>query len=252
MGKYVSVGDSVHQYRDKYRLKYLPGIILRVSVVAIIVFLIASRYDFFEFVTEYVEQHEEYDLDEFIMVGAVLIWWVLGELIVLLKKIHDQSKEFEIYAMYDPLTRIMNRRGFFKATEAQFESRIQSEEICLLMIDIKEFKVFNDAHGHKVGDEILVDIAEQLTALLEEGDIVARIGGDEFAIVTDACEDTCHTPYNGHLNNAFRVVCDHGKLEFDVNLNYGVAASPYDGKTIDDLMVVADKRMYSHKHEIEN
>jgi diguanylate cyclase (GGDEF)-like protein len=92
--------------------------------------------------------------------------------------------ELELLATTDPLTGIANRR-FFEETLDREIKRAQRYErpLSLLMIDIENFKNYNDQHGHPLGDKLLQDCAHLFRALLRASDVVARYGGDEFVVL---------------------------------------------------------------------
>jgi diguanylate cyclase (GGDEF)-like protein/PAS domain S-box-containing protein len=87
-------------------------------------------------------------------------------------------------ADHDPLTGLLNRRGFSAALQSQVaHARRYGATGALLMLDLDGFKAVNDALGHDAGDRLLVRVAEELRACLRETDAIARLGGDEFAII---------------------------------------------------------------------
>ncbi len=89
-------------------------------------------------------------------------------------------------AVKDPLTGLANRRAFDdRMTDSLDETLQQLKNICLLMIDIDQFKVINDKHGHQIGDKILQFVASILKKNVKGKDLVARFGGDEFAVVIE-------------------------------------------------------------------
>ncbi len=95
------------------------------------------------------------------------------------------EKKLQKLALTDPLTGLLNRRGFFEQTRLLI-SRVEAglgENPAVFIVDIDHFKVINDTYGHHVGDFILKNLAKGLTEALRAGDIVARVGGEEFAIV---------------------------------------------------------------------
>jgi diguanylate cyclase (GGDEF)-like protein len=85
-------------------------------------------------------------------------------------------------AMTDPLTLLPNRRAFFAAVETRVRARDRVGD-CLAVIDIDHFKRVNDLHGHDAGDAVLRAFAQIARSHMRKGDIVARIGGEEFAIL---------------------------------------------------------------------
>jgi diguanylate cyclase (GGDEF)-like protein len=87
-------------------------------------------------------------------------------------------------AMLDPLTGTANRRGFERALEVELERSARRGHPCaLVIVDLDDFKLVNDRHGHSVGDEALVMLAERLRDSVRSADTVARLGGEEFALL---------------------------------------------------------------------
>lgn len=95
----------------------------------------------------------------------------------------DEMRRMEQMAAYDDLTKIYNRRYFFrKATEAFDQAVAARENVRVMMFDLDDFKEVNDIYGHQAGDTILAQLAKVVSGLLGEGDIFARYGGEEFVI----------------------------------------------------------------------
>ena len=87
-------------------------------------------------------------------------------------------------AVHDPLTGLLNRRGFTSALDAALAERVRlGGSVLVLLIDLDHFKIVNDTYGHQVGDALLVEVAPRLRAAVRDEDVVARMGGDEFAII---------------------------------------------------------------------
>ena len=90
-------------------------------------------------------------------------------------------------ALHDPLTGLLNRLGFADALDTALAQRDEDRgRVVVLLIDLDHFKLVNDSHGHHVGDQMLIEVAPRLVRALREEDVVARMGGDEFAVV---CRD---------------------------------------------------------------
>lgn len=100
------------------------------------------------------------------------VWLVLRRL----------TDELRSLAAHDPLTRLLNRRGLMDALEAHFRSRT-AVPAYLLIVDIDHFKRINDTHGHNVGDLVLMRVADVLKATARQGDLICRLGGEEFVII---------------------------------------------------------------------
>ena len=87
-------------------------------------------------------------------------------------------------ALHDPLTGLVNRRGLAVALErALADARRTRTKVAVLLVDLDHFKLVNDTHGHHVGDRMLAEVAPRLLRAVRGGDVVGRMGGDEFAVV---------------------------------------------------------------------
>lgn len=106
-----------------------------------------------------------------------VIWLVLRRL----------TDELRNLAAHDPLTQLLNRRGLMDALQTHFRSRTATPAY-LLIVDIDHFKQINDNHGHQVGDQVLGHVAETLKATVREGDLVCRLGGEEFVIIAHSTD----------------------------------------------------------------
>jgi len=113
------------------------------------------------------------------------------QLLTTQQRLHERTLELEnicrhvqTLAMTDPLTSIANRRCFFDTMEQQFAAMVcNCRPISLLMLDIDRFKTINDTYGHQAGDKVLLELAVIMQKNARKGDLVARIGGEEYAIL---------------------------------------------------------------------
>lgn len=113
------------------------------------------------------------------------------ELLITQQRLHERTVELENtclqvqrLAMTDPLTSIANRRCFFDTMERQFAAMVcNCRPISLLMLDIDRFKTINDTYGHQAGDKVLLELAAMIQRSTRNGDLAARIGGEEYALL---------------------------------------------------------------------
>ena len=95
-----------------------------------------------------------------------------------------KEKKLQELASLDPLTKLYNRRHFSKvANQLLHLAKRHEESLCVLMLDIDDFKNVNDTYGHKVGDDALIELAKMLLSVSRESDVVARFGGEEFVLL---------------------------------------------------------------------
>jgi diguanylate cyclase (GGDEF)-like protein len=168
-------------------------------------------------------------------VGAAAAVRVLSERIELL------IGELRLAASTDPLTGLLNRRAFEERAAGELaRARRTGEPFAALVIDVDQFKQINDREGHAAGDAALVALAEALTAELREIDSVARIGGDEFAILLPATDVT-----------GARTIAERLRRRSAVAISVGTAVYGVDGLTADDLARAADAALYDAKRGIE-
>lgn len=149
----------------------------------------------------------------------------------------------------DGLTGIYNRSYFQKALRQHQDAKRQSAalDFSLLMIDINGLKPANDGHGHRVGDQIIIRVAQRLKVTCRSEDIVCRIGGDEFAIICPGGKGD----QAQRLAERIRDQIDRQPLklktgqELPITLSIGIACS--DETDPEQLMILADQRMYEDK-----
>ncbi|MBA2777723.1 sensor domain-containing diguanylate cyclase [Billgrantia kenyensis] len=170
----------------------------------------------------------------------------------LLERLKQEHMTFKEYALTDPLTGIPNRR----AMETELQRALANAErtgsvIHLAFIDLDDFKRINDQHGHDAGDRFLIEIAKTLKAGIREGDVVARIGGDEFVVFgnTGTADSAMAREVIAHrLTGLTRGTFDLGVIQLEYGgASVGVATSLMGERDIDALMGRADEAMYLAK-----
>lgn len=162
--------------------------------------------------------------------------------------------QLESLAYYDPLTGLANRALFNRDLMHALARQEKSGTGCALMLlDLDHFKDVNDSLGHGAGDELLIKVGIMLWRLLGRRATLARIGGDEFAvIVTEGCEDTALASLAQSITGtlAASIALDRGAA--DVSVSIGIVVAPRDGATASDLLRNADIALYKAKEKGRN
>ncbi|WP_258187510.1 GGDEF domain-containing protein [Trinickia symbiotica] len=160
-------------------------------------------------------------------------------------------QELALMAETDPLTRLLNRRAFEKQAQALCgEPRTDATWIALIMFDIDHFKRINDTHGHAVGDEALRLVARASRRHFARSEIVARIGGEEFAVITrvGTCSDARDAAERLREDIAGIALPTDSGTSFRMTASFGIAfAQPKDGADVAHLLKQADRMLYEAK-----
>lgn len=154
-------------------------------------------------------------------------------------------------ASNDMLTGVANRVSLRDALSAEL-SRADAQRLSLavLMIDLDRFKPINDKLGHAVGDLALKEVALRMSRVLRHGELVARYGGDEFAVLIPACADSATaTAIGERLVRAVSAPMVLGGHAIDVGATVGVALFPGDARVDEELLRCADLALYQAKAE---
>ncbi len=150
-------------------------------------------------------------------------------------------------AFHDPLTDLPNRIFFNERVDAAL-SGLRGTSIALLYLDLDRFKQVNDTLGHPAGDTLIKEFAARLRTLVRDGDIVARIGGDEFTImVTNVTSRRDVEPLCARIVDSVRTPFDLFGNRIFVGLSIGVTLAPQNGTDRIDLLRKADIALYSAK-----
>jgi diguanylate cyclase (GGDEF)-like protein/PAS domain S-box-containing protein len=200
------------------------------------------------------------------MVGVILLWrapsygaWTDGDRQLLASLSGQIAAAIEQRASYhllfdasrtDPLTGLLNRRGFYDEMKRRFK-RLQrdTKKAALLYLDLDNFKLVNDLHGHAKGDETLCFLADILRNNTRSTDLVSRLGGDEFAVWLDSADEAVAINRAQVFLAATRALIAYsGASDRPLKLSIGIAV--HDPKTpegINEFVSRADMAMYSVK-----
>jgi diguanylate cyclase (GGDEF)-like protein len=163
---------------------------------------------------------------------------------------YEDLKKLELYAVTDPLTGLHNRRLFSESFEKELNrARRYSQPLGLVILDLHRFKEVNDKHGHPRGDEVLRATADTLNKALRTSDSAFRIGGDEFALLLPQTDSAQALALSRRVETVFAEMILPLQLEVPVSMDHGVAVFPQDAEQADQLIRIADERLYRQKHE---
>jgi len=197
-------------------------------------------------------------VDGLVLVGVILVRQVLTlsenaaltrSLERAVRDLRDKEASLSHQALHDPLTGLANRLLFAERLELAFAASRRSErEVALLFLDLDEFKYVNDSFGHAVGDQVLIEISERLTACVRPSDTVARLGGDEFAVVLAGIVglDEAHHAAR-RVVSAMREPIALGGYSFSPRVSIGIATSSGSPSGAAAILHDADVALYSAK-----
>ena len=188
--------------------------------------------------------------------GIIILWlasW-LGIIIssTISKKLRTQNDAIQYQSTHDSLTQLPNRlRLYEKLEKAITQAKKTSSSFALIVMDLNRFKDVNDTLGHDIGDQLLCQIAERLQTLLSESDTVARMGGDEFAILLDEARETHVQEIIERITVALQKPFLIEDLLLEAETSLGIACYPQHGEDARTLIRHADTAMYLAKHRGE-
>lgn len=168
------------------------------------------------------------------IICVLLIWFIF----------HQELKHSRMLAMTDPLTNLNNRFALFENTSKLSSSVL---DVTVFLLDLNGFKAVNDKYGHKAGDMVLEEVACRLSSLTNYDCKSYRLGGDEFAIVLNETQEGISQSLERDIDLLFAQPFIYENIELTVSTSLGAASYPEDSDNIDELLMLADQRMYRMK-----
>lgn len=162
---------------------------------------------------------------------------------------HRMQAALRSLSLLDDLTGLYNRRGFMRLSEQHLKlARRTNRGSLLVFADVDHLKQINDTYGHKEGDAALIEAAGILKATFRTSDVIARIGGDEFAVLAIEARKDSGDVLASRLREKLRDRNAHKHHTYQLSLSVGVAClDPSAISSLEDLMVEADKALYEQK-----
>ncbi len=217
---------------------YILGIIFLIVSMAIFNYLFFNRVDWYAFLTL------NFQFIAYFLFGLILI----KKIELLQQKTYYYEKLLYETSIKDSLTQIYNRKYFEKTVQLLLEkAKRNNQKVLFLIIDIDYFKKINDKYGHPVGDLVLKKITNILQQNLRKSDLLARIGGEEFAVYIDDCkEDNCINiaeKLRESINNFTIQIDDNITISSTISIG-GIFSKNYD---YEYLYKKADAALYEAK-----
>ncbi len=222
--------------------------VLIIAALSAVAYLIAIRFDLFEQIYRFVHQHETWELDELILLS---FFSSIGLMVYALRRhreLKQQLKTIHRLASTDPLTGTYNR-SFITETLQREMARADrhAHPLCVLWLDIDNFKAINDSVGHVAADRLLCDFVSAINHTLRTSDSLGRMGGDEFLVVLpETSEAECHNVGLRILSALHAIPQSGGTHSTSLSASIGLASYLPD-ESLEHLLARVDHAMYAAK-----
>jgi diguanylate cyclase (GGDEF)-like protein len=228
-----------------------------ISVFSVILFSVDYFYDLAPQLFQYAIDSQELEIDNVIFVVfvmsfgfAIFSYRRVRELAIEMKARSGAELEAKKLARHDALTGLPNRRFFVEALGEVLKTTTADSQSAVLMLDLDGFKSVNDAYGHAVGDQTLIEFAQRVSAIMREGAVFTRIGGDEFAVILPDIDSLDGpTALARRIVGALAEPFSIGPISASVGVGVGIAIAPSDGTDPELLVQRADRALYRAKSE---
>lgn len=227
----ISVGigiDSRLPLREVATAQFSEAVLLELTLVSLApILVVAGRWTLFSLPP---------------LLGAIAVVIHTGS--QSLRRRHD--------ATHDALTGLANRRLFDQRLQDALRSVETGGDVGVLLVDLDGFKSINDSYGHDQGDRVLIEVAQRMAAVCRHADLVARIGGDEFALLLPGASPAAAGEILRRLQHAIAPPIDLGGGSLvTVGASVGIATAPADGVDAGQLLRSADEAMYDAKLRVD-
>ena len=163
----------------------------------------------------------------------------------------DLENRQHYLATHDPLTGLANRTLLKdRFSQAVFHTKRKDKKIAIFLCDLNEFKELNDNYGHNFGDKVLKNVAKKLQGIVRQSDTVSRYGGDEFVLIVEQLQSSYEIKELLHtIKNNSTITIEDASNKSKVSMSIGHACYPDDGLEFEQLIEIADSKMYENKQD---
>ena len=273
--------NKIFSKKSSNKNTYLKSVYLFLTVFSLILsykLLTAEILDLEDYLYGYIyflsyyfmfwfSSHQDYDLkEEFLWIFQVIVfffclyfeYYLVVKLFILLqivigilmshkqlKKLREKNKEIQFLSYHDSMTGVYNRRYFLKKLNKS--ENIDSKNLSIIVADVNNLKDINDNLGHKKGDEYILSTVNILRSELRKTDQIARIGGDEFIVFLP---DTGKKECKQVVKRLEKRIAEH-ELEY-FSVAFGFISNSNNFNNLEEMINVADNKMYSNKKEMKS
>ena len=167
-----------------------------------------------------------------------------------LKELEEKNERLRQLSEFDSLTGLLNRQSFLSKLSEMIKTKALGEKIDIYCIDINHFKAINDSYGHYVGDEVLLKFSKNIKAILPEGAIVSRFGGDDFMIVLKQKNEGHYREFLYYLLNIIAEQISVGDYKIALGAKVGVSSTQTSEILADDLIMQAGAALDAAKRDV--
>ena len=175
-------------------------------------------------------------------------WIVFANDISTVKHLTQRNEQL---ALQDMLTELPNRFSFWQTLEKHIAS---NKPFYLLYVDINEFRRHNEFYGHNEGDKLLIEFSKRIKSVIKESDFIARVGGDEFAIILSNInnQSACEIAIQRIFDNSNKPFNTSTLENYNISISIGAANFPDDAQSVEELMKFVDLSTYNGKKNKKN
>jgi diguanylate cyclase (GGDEF)-like protein len=228
-----------------------------ISIFGIIIFVVEYFNDLAPQLFKFAIDYREWEIDNLIFVVfvmsvglAIFSYRRVKELAFEIKARRSAELDAKKLARHDPLTGLPNRRFFVETLGEVLLTTTADSQSAVLMLDLDGFKSVNDAYGHAIGDQTLIEFAQRISSIMRPGAFFLRVGGDEFAVIVPNIKSLDDpTALARRIVAAVAEPFLIGQISTSVGVGVGIAIAPSDGMDPEILVQRADRALYRAKEE---